>query len=121
MDKQPILTIYKIIHISAAHQLHLPYQSKCNNLHGHNWKIETWITGTLNEQKMVVDFNLVKKEVMKLDHIFINNVEGIEEPTAESIAIYLATQIMDLAPNILKVKVRVWETVNSYAEFEKIR
>ena len=118
MNKNQFVTIYKVIHISAAHQLHLPYDSKCNNLHGHNWKIEVWVTGTLNDQYMVIDFNHVKKEVMKLDHININDISEIPEPTAENISIYLSNKILNLGENIVKVKTRVWETVTSYAETE---
>ena len=119
MSEKPIITVYKVINISSAHKLCLPYESKCNQIHGHNWKIETWLTGKLNESKMVVDFTMIKKEVLKLDHTNINNF--VEPSTAENIAIYLAQRLFQLEPtNLIRVRVRVWETETSYAEYDYV-
>ena len=119
MSESPIVTVYKVISISSAHELCLPYESKCNQIHGHNWKIETWLTGKLNESKMVVDFTIIKREVMKLDHTNINSY--VEPSTAENIAVYLAQKLYQLEPtNLVRVKVRVWETETSYAEYEYV-
>ncbi len=116
MSENPTITVYKVINISSAHQLCLPYDSKCNDVHGHNWKIETWLTGKLNDSRMVVDFTIIKREVMKLDHTNINNI--VNPSTAENIAVYLARKLYELEPkNLEKVKVRVWETETSYAEY----
>ena len=113
LDKQ--VTIYKITEISSAHQLSLPYESKCNQLHGHNFKIEVWVTGLLDEFGMVVDFNELKKEIMKYDHKNLNDL--IQVPTAENLAVTIARSIYQLSnKRISKVKTRVWETHSAYAE-----
>ena len=109
------VTIYKITEISSAHQLNLPYESKCNRLHGHNFRIEVWITGSLDENGMVVDFNKVKKEIMKFDHQNLNDL--IPVPTAENLAITLGQSIFQISKErIDSVKTRVWETNSAYAE-----
>ena len=117
LDLEPhILTIYKVLNVSAAHQLNLPYESKCNNLHGHNWKVEVWITGTLNETGMVLDYNHIKREIMKLDHQNIN--EFVTPPTAEMLSIYWAKELSKINPgNLYSIRIKVWETPTSFAEF----
>ena len=115
-SNKPIVEIYKVMNISSAHQLNLPYESKCNRYHGHNWKVEVWVKGHLNENGMVMDFNHVKKEVMKLDHVNINDY--VIPPTAETISVYLAQRLLEVSDdNVLAVRVRVSETPSSYAEY----
>jgi 6-pyruvoyltetrahydropterin/6-carboxytetrahydropterin synthase len=113
------VTIYKTVSISSAHKLNLPYESKCNRVHGHNYRIETWLRGYLDEHGMVIDFHELKKVIFELDHINLNDLLEVET-TAENIAIYLADEIYDLAPERLKwVRVRVHETESAYAEYTK--
>jgi 6-pyruvoyltetrahydropterin/6-carboxytetrahydropterin synthase len=113
-----MMTIYKVLHLSSAHQLSLHYESKCNRMHGHNFKVEVWITGLVDEFGMVVDFYIIKNEVMKLDHQNLN--EFMDHPTAENIASYLSDKLILLAPDrIKKMKIRVWETNTAFAEYSK--
>lgn len=79
--------IRKTFEVSGSHQLNLPYESPCNRLHGHNWRITVEVTSyTLNQEQMVVDFGKIKKLVHDLlDHQDITNrISG--NPTAENIA-----------------------------------
>ncbi|MHA2097385.1 MAG: 6-pyruvoyl trahydropterin synthase family protein [Candidatus Kariarchaeaceae archaeon] len=109
------VTVHKIVEISSSHQLNLPYESKCNNLHGHNFKIEVWITGKLDEYGMVIDFNKIKKEIMRYDHQHLNDI--LENPTAENLALSLSQNIIKLSSETINsVKIRVWETSSAYAE-----
>ena len=115
MANHNLVTIYKVIEISAAHKLSLPYESKCNNLHGHNFKVEIWVKGKVTSTGMVIDFNKLKEEVMKYDHISLNDI--IEIPTAENLALKLCTEIFSLSKDTLSfVKIRLWETSSAYAE-----
>ena len=85
----------KRITIAGAHQLKLPYTSKCNNLHGHNWIIEVTVHAYhVNENGMVVDFTQIKNQVMKLDHSNLN--DHLLQPTAENIAKWILDDINDL-------------------------
>jgi 6-pyruvoyltetrahydropterin/6-carboxytetrahydropterin synthase len=63
-------TVTNKMEIAGAHRLQLDYESKCSNLHGHNWIVEvTCQASTLNDNGMVCDFTHIKKLVHdKLDH-----------------------------------------------------
>lgn len=88
--------ITKRMEISAAHFLPLmPDGHKCKNLHGHNWKVEVEISAhTLPESGMLMDFGLIKSEVMTLDHSSLNRL--IPNPTAENIAEFIARRLDNL-------------------------
>lgn len=83
----------KRIDISSAHQLNLSYESRCENLHGHNWVIFVYLRSeTLNEDGMVYDFTKIKKIVHgTLDHKNLNDI--IKQPTTENIAKYICDAI----------------------------
>jgi 6-pyruvoyltetrahydropterin/6-carboxytetrahydropterin synthase len=89
--------------ISASHSLTLPYPSKCENLHGHNWIITVYCRSKeLNEYGMVVDFSQIKEVVQgALDHRHLNDVLPFN-PTAENIARWVCEQV----PYCFKVEVR---------------
>lgn len=86
--------IQKTLEISASHKLALSYESKCSNLHGHNWIITVYCKSmTLNEDGMVVDFTIIKKKIQDvLDHANLNEVLPFN-PTAENIARWITEQI----------------------------
>lgn len=86
--------ITKRLQIAGAHQLALDYNSKCSNLHGHNWIIMVYCKARkLNANGMVVDFNEVKRKIHdRLDHRNLNEVVDFN-PTAENIARWVVKQI----------------------------
>ena len=107
-------TVIKRMEVSAAHSLNLSYQSKCENLHGHNWIITVYCRAKeLNADGMVVDFSHIKQAVKeKLDHRNIN--EGLPfNPTAENMARWICNQI----PACFKVEVQ--ESESNTAVYEK--
>lgn len=81
--------VSKRMEIAGSHKLNLPYQSKCSNIHGHNWIITVYCKSErLTAYGMVADFAKLKAAIHdKLDHTYINHVlpEGMN-PTAENIA-----------------------------------
>lgn len=84
----------KTFSISAAHQLTLPYKSKCTTLHGHNWTVTVYCKATeLNNDGMVVDFSHIKHAVQdRLDHQCLNDILPFN-PTAENLARWICEQI----------------------------
>ena len=109
-----MFTVRKRIEISGAHSLALPYESPCQNLHGHNWIITvTCRAEELSNWGMVTDFRQIGEIVKRLDHANINEIMGTKHnPTAENIARWLCEQIPCC------VKVEVQESEGNVAIYE---
>lgn len=103
----------KTIEVSGAHRLHLPYESKCTRLHGHNWLITVHCRAKeLNAEGMVADFAHIKRLIRDtLDHRCLNDIFDFN-PTAENIARWVCEQI----PTCYRVDVR--ESENNMASYE---
>src|SRR5512143_1662233 len=78
--------------MAAAHQLR-EFSGKCENLHGHNWKIEIYVTGReLGPNGILIDFKLIKEAahrvIQGLDHTFLNQLKPFQDknPSSENIA-----------------------------------
>lgn len=106
--------VKKTMEISAAHRLTLDYESKCTQLHGHNWLITVYCkSAELNANGMVVDFTIIKQMIKdRLDHQVLNDVLPCN-PTAENIARWICEQI----PHSYKVEVQ--ESRGNVAIYEK--
>ena len=108
-----LFRIEKKLEISAAHSLKLPYSSKCENLHGHNWQIRIVCQSKkLNDEGMVIDFTHIKEAVMALDHSNLNDT--IPQPTAERIAEFICDALGPIC-----VQVTVQESEGNSACFTR--
>ena len=112
---------------------------QCKNIHGHSYKMLIEFEGALNKDEMVIDYYDVEKIINPiiehLDHAFMVNkndkvvIEFLEkmnskkvivdfQSTAENICTYLLNEVRQasLPKNVTKIKVRVYETAQDYAE-----
>ena len=106
--------VSKRMEIAGAHKLTLDYESKCQNLHGHNWIVTAYCKAyDLNSNGMILDFKHIKNKISdKLDHQYINEVVEFN-PTAENMAKWICDQI----PYCYKVSVQ--ESEGNIAIYEK--
>lgn len=96
-----VYLVQKRMEIAYAHSLDLPYESKCNNLHGHNGIVTVYCRAKDVDQRtgMVIDFTCIKKLIHdKLDHKHLNFLAASEvlpmfNPTAENMAKWVCDTI----------------------------
>ncbi|TCK60790.1 6-carboxytetrahydropterin synthase QueD [Seleniivibrio woodruffii] len=108
---------------NGAHNLR-NYNGKCENLHGHNWRVEAYLQGDkLNGTEMLVDFTVLKKRLKdileELDHKYLN--EQVEffvthNPTSENIARFIYGRLKETFGTLTE-RVVVWETDVQAAEY----
>jgi 6-pyruvoyltetrahydropterin/6-carboxytetrahydropterin synthase len=114
---------------SAAHFLR-GYQGKCENLHGHNYKVRLTVAGpSLNHIGLLVDFKELKRSMgtvlERLDHCNLNDLEMFRDanPSAENIAAYLFHEFDAMLgystdhPAATVTRVRVWEAEGRSASY----
>ena len=109
--------VKKRMEIAGAHRLILDYESKCQNIHGHNWIVTVHCKSqVLDDNGMVVDFTHIKKRITdKLDHHYLNQVLPDDmNPTAENIARWICEQIGKKC-----YKVEVQESEGNVAVYER--
>ena len=108
---------------SSAHNLR-GYKGKCEELHGHNWKVEAVVSmDKLDKTGVVLDFKYLEMKLNrileKLDHKYLNNIPYFKKvnPTSENIANYIYDS---LKPEVISLKsVTVWENNTSSATYEE--
>lgn len=108
---------------AAGHALR-NYKGKCENVHGHNYKVQVGMEGPqLDANGLLFDFAELKKRLRAtseyLDHQFINDLKPFDElnPSAENIAKYIYDEIQRELPGGKLAYVRVWETDTSCAVY----
>lgn len=110
---------------AAAHQLR-EYKGRCENLHGHNWRVKARVKGPqLDACGMLVDFGILKrllKECLdELDHRFLNEKPPFDtiNPTSENLARHLYRELGSRLPNGVTVHdITVWESEKCAAIYD---
>lgn len=112
---------------AAAHNL-INYQGDCENLHGHNWRVEVTVAAQkLDDAGLGIDFKILKKETNRildeLDHKYLNDLEAFktESPSSENISCYLFDRLSDVLndDNVTVERVNVWESDNACASYTR--
>ena len=125
MEHNQMYELKVVTKFAAAHQLTM-VGTKCENMHGHNWKIEVYVTGEkLDDGGVVMDFGVIKKHVRDimslLDHKYLNELEFFQQsqPSSENIAYLVADKLQQkIDTSSVKVsRVTAWESDDASATY----
>lgn len=118
------MIIYKQFTFDSAHFLpNVPTGHKCREMHGHTYHLTLHIEGAvLDKEGWVLDFGDIKT-IMKpiidaLDHHLLNNIPGLENPTAELLSVWIWTRVKPGLPALKRVELK--ETLTSGVIYEGI-
>ena len=116
------MLIHTQFRFEAAHRLpNVPEGHKCARLHGHSFRATVWVEGEVGaESGWVMDFADVKAAFAPLhdalDHHYLNEIDGLENPTSEVIAAWIWERLAPALPGLSRVVVR--ETCTSGATYD---
>jgi 6-pyruvoyltetrahydropterin/6-carboxytetrahydropterin synthase len=111
------MDVFRVFQLEAAHRLpNVPDGHKCARMHGHSFRIEIHISGPVGrESGWVTDFADLRKAFQplfdQLDHHCLNDIEGLENPTSENLAIWIWDRLCPSLSGLSKVVVQ--ETCNA--------
>jgi 6-pyruvoyltetrahydropterin/6-carboxytetrahydropterin synthase len=134
------MKIAKEFHWEMGHRLPEHF-GKCKNIHGHSYRMIIELDGDLNDSGMIMDYydlkKIVKPVLEELDHAFmvyekdqkiVRFLESVKskmiivrfQSTVENICRYILSEIIkqNLPSNVKKLKVRIFESIDDYAEEE---
>ncbi|MGB8278300.1 MAG: 6-carboxytetrahydropterin synthase QueD [Methylovirgula sp.] len=115
------MKITQAFSFESAHFLpNVPATHRCHAMHGHSYRVELKVEGPVDPVTgFVVDFFDIEQAfgplLAKLDHHCLNEIEGLENPTAENIAVWIFTRVKKVLPQLSGVI--VYETKDCYAEY----
>lgn len=116
------MELFKAFTLEAAHRLpHVPEGHKCARLHGHSFRVEIHVSGEVGaETGWVMDFADIKAAFRplydRLDHHYLNEVEGLENPTSERLAMWIWDRLKPTLPLLSAVVVH--ETCTSGCRYQ---
>lgn len=118
----PYTSVTRRYHFESAHRLpKVKASHKCFRMHGHNYEIEVTIRDTIRADGFILDFaeldELVNPIIAEVDHRTLNDIKGLENPTAELIAQWFCKRI-NAAGEYDVFSVRCYETKDCWAEYQ---
>lgn len=117
------MEIYKDFTFEAAHFLpHVPEGHKCGRLHGHSFLVRVYVEGPIGERTgWVMDYadikTVTKPIIDRLDHYFLNEIEGLENPTSENLARWIWRYLKPSLPLLSMVEIK--ETCSSGCRYRE--
>ncbi|MYB09775.1 MAG: 6-carboxytetrahydropterin synthase QueD [Acidimicrobiia bacterium] len=106
------MEIFKEFTFEAAHRLpNVPEGHKCSRLHGHSYRVAIHVEGPVDDQAgWIIDFADIscafKPLHHRLDHYYLNEIEGLENPTSENLACWIWDRLEGYLPGLSQVVVR---------------
>lgn len=106
------MEIYREFNFEAAHRLpNVPEGHKCARLHGHSYRVKVHINAPVDPTAgWVMDFGDVKTAFKpleaQLDHYYLNDITGLENPTSENLAMWIWARLHPVLPDLSAVTVR---------------
>jgi 6-pyruvoyltetrahydropterin/6-carboxytetrahydropterin synthase len=106
------MELFKEFTFEAAHLLpHVPAGHKCARLHGHSFAVRIVVEGVVNEDSgWVMDFAAIgeafKPIWIQLDHYYLNDIDGLENPTSENVARWIWQRLKPLLPELCRIEIR---------------
>lgn len=106
------MQVFKEFQIEAAHLLpNLPVDHKCRRLHGHSFRILVKVEGEIDPRLgWVMDFADISKAFQPvfnvLDHHYLNEIDGLENPTSENLARWIWDKLKPGLPSLVSVQVK---------------
>jgi len=103
------MEIYKEFRFEAAHRLpNVPEGHKCSRLHGHSWKGVVYVEGDLDERTgWIMDYGDIKTAFepiyRQLDHRYLNEIDGLENPTSEVLAKWIWDRLKPDLPQLSRI------------------
>ena len=106
------MNVFKTFTIEAARSLpNLPDGHPCKNIHGHSFKITITVTGNVdNKTGFVMDFGDIDETfnplLSKLDHSYLNNIEGLENPSSENVCQWIWERLAPSLPGLSQIDIK---------------
>lgn len=106
------MEIFKEFTFESAHRLpHVPAGHKCARLHGHSFRVVVHVEGSLAQPEgWVMDFTDIKTAFApirdRLDHYYLNEIEGLENPTSENLAVWIWERLAPRLTGLSRIDVR---------------
>jgi 6-pyruvoyltetrahydropterin/6-carboxytetrahydropterin synthase len=116
-----IVRLSKTFRFEASHYLPtFPEGHKCRRLHGHSFRVDVVVEGAVDSAKgYLIDYGQISKAaeplIHRLDHYCLNEIEGLENPTAENLSKWLWDHLRPVLPELSAIV--VYETCTTACEY----
>jgi 6-pyruvoyltetrahydropterin/6-carboxytetrahydropterin synthase len=111
------MDVFRVFQVEAAHRLpNVPEGHKCARMHGHSFRIEIHVSGPVGQESgWVMDFADLRQAFQplfeQLDHHCLNDIDGLQNPTSENLALWIWERLIARLPSLSKIVVQ--ETCNA--------
>lgn len=116
--------IWREVTFEAAHRLpHAGVGHKCTRLHGHSYRARIYVTGEVDAHTgWFMDLGVLKERIepvrLQLDHYYLNEIEGLENPTSENLAHWMWQRLEPSVPGLCRIE--IMETCASGCRYEGV-